>query len=639
MCGIVGCLGNITQDIEFETLVNIMHHRGPDAHGSIDLENGRLQLGHVRLAILDLNNRSNQPLRSNCGNYILVFNGEIYNFKMLRELLSKKGYTFKTQSDTEVLLYWLIDNGASGINKLDGMFAFCFYDRKANKLLLARDHIGEKPLYYAIENNNFAFSSEIKLLTKLSWVDQRLHLEALKNYLHFLYTAPPHTLYAGVKELPPGHYLVIDTDDIQLEISSYFNLVDHLAHQPEIHSARHDSELFKKEFSQTIDSRLISDVPVGMYLSAGLDSNAIVAQAKSAHSTNFCTYTISYANDNEANEYDESQGARDCANYYGVTNRSIELDLSIDFLSMVKKSNDIFGQPFGNATCLVAEQLASVVSKSHKVCLIGDGGDELLAGYPRYKALKLHYLANYLPSILFTIILHIIAMIPENRFASTKIRRIRQFLEGCRLPISHAYLKWVGYQEYDTINKALKTTGTTKYYDDLAVQFKLFENDPPRAAAIVDFLSFVPFNLLQAADRTSMANSLELRSPFVAKDLVLSMLNMSSKNKFSWQYNKPLLVEGLKNILPNFILKKPKRPFNPPMRGLISKNFTTIRKYLSDHEHSQVIKLLSHEFIESELNTFEFGERDNSTYLWGLCTLECWLRENQIDFNDCCLST
>ncbi len=626
MCGIIGVSGEPLQDVD--ALIGCLHHRGPEFQQVNNYNNDNLMLGHVRLAIIDLDDRSNQPMDSACGRYTIVFNGEIYNYRSIRSLLTEKGYAFSTQSDTEVLLYWLVEHGEKGIKDLDGMFAFCLYDKVLNRLLLARDPFGEKPLYYASRNSNFAFCSEIAPLSKLSWVDLRLNMEALKNYLKFLYTAPPDTFYEGIKELPPGEVITYCLTKNSYTIEPYFCLVNELNETPDTNSAAIDADIFRFEFGKALTSRMVADVPIAIYLSGGLDSNAIAAQATAVLGQPLSSFTMSYAGDRDAAEFDESQVAKRSAEFYKMDNTLITLDGGLDFISLVDRSVKIFGQPFGNPTSIVADTMASTVSKSYKVCLVGDGGDELLGGYPRYRALKLHGFTRYFPRWVYKVVLLLLRRLPENNRFSTTVRRVRQFIEGCLLPLPEAYLGWLGYNEFDVINKELGTIGNTKFYDCLINIFNRFSSDSVRAAAIVDFSSFVPYNLMQASDRTSMSHSLEQRSPFIAKDLVMAMLRISSKNKLSRKYNKPILVDSLRSILPEFIINSPKRPFNPPVRSLIGDNFEALQSYLCDKSESKILDILSIEFVTNELLDFQLGRRDNSIYLWGLATLECWLRKN-----------
>jgi len=626
MCGIVGIIGD--EYLKIKQLNSEISHRGPDAQNTFVNDESKISFGHTRLSIIDLDERSNQPFISACGNYHLVFNGEIYNYESLSKILLSKGYEFTTTSDTEVLLYWLIENGLNGVEELDGMFSFAFYNKDKNKLLMCRDHIGEKPLYYSYDSNNFAFCSEMTPILNLSWVDKRLNKSALKNYLFFLYSPPPNTLFNGIKEVFPGQALEVNLDDMVLKRSFYFVLEDMLKEQN--NSNEEDVSLFKECFKKSIKSRLKADVRVGMFLSGGLDSNAIVAQAIELNDTQFSSYTMSYSSDIEATEYDESRIAKLCADFYGIENTLINLHENESFSEKLDRSLEMFGSPFGNATSLVSDILSKSVSSQRKVCLVGDGGDELLAGYPRYKALNYLKRISLVPKVFISILLKLIKKLPESGVGATKIRRIRQFLESCHLPIEEAYLNWVGYSSMEAISKAMDYSGGMSFHNSLKSLFKEHSDDPIKAASLIDFKSFVPYNLMQSSDRTSMQHGLELRSPFLAKDLVMTMINIGSKNKLSRKYNKPLLVYALKNILPVDILNIPKKPFNPPMRSFMGENIKNVRVLLCS-DSSLLPKLVSLDFIEKEISGFDNGTIDNSTYLWGLCSLETWLRHNYPD--------
>jgi len=281
MCGIAGVVGYSAEILT--TSLSKIRHRGPDHLDMYKIPGVNCWLGHTRLSIIDLDARSHQPFLSDCRRYALTFNGEIYNFHELRCELIETGCTFHTCSDTEVLLHWLIRYGIEGLLKVEGMFAFCFADTKENRLILARDPIGEKPLYYSFcmqdGAKKFAFASEIKALLNLPNLDKSIDQDGLADYLRFLYTAPPHTLYKGIKELPPGHWMMLDLTDIR-EASSfqYYSLDSSLNLNEEI-SFRQAASSFIDAFNHSVSQRLISDVNVGLFLSAGIDSNAILSSA------------------------------------------------------------------------------------------------------------------------------------------------------------------------------------------------------------------------------------------------------------------------------------------------------------------------------------------------------------------------
>ncbi len=609
-------------------MLQAMPYRGPDACISVEFQEEDIQLGHLRLSIIDLDSRSHQPMQSADGRYAIVLNGEIYNFVELRAELEKDGQVFRTTSDTEVLLYWLVRFGTDRIHELDGMFAFCFLDRERQELLLVRDHIGEKPLFVASSPGHFAFASEIPALTTLSWVDRRLDKEALRDYLFFLYAAPPRTFYCGIREVMPGTAIRYSLATASVSITTYFDLVGQLEIRPTVNTYTHDVATFREEFSAAVHSRLVADVPVSLYLSGGLDSNAVAGVIGPEVRSGMLSFTMSYGSDANARVIDEGPIAAECARFHGVGNVAARMSANPDLPHALAAAIDLFGQPFGNPTPLIAAELSREVAKHGKVCLSGDGGDELLVGYPRYMGVALADRLRHLPSAIFHILRAAAELLPESGRWATQARRVRQFLEVVRRPPAESYLHWVGYADVERINSAVGVTGETEFYSRLKAVFSRFDSDPVRAAQIVDFVSFVPFNLMQAADRSSMVHSVELRSPFLARKLVVTMLGMASRNKRAWLRKKPLLQDALDTELPPFIRRQPKRPFNPPMSDMIRSNLDWIDSFLMTPGLSQTIHHVAPEFLRAEIDAFRDRRRENSTYLWAMCVLECWLRTN-----------
>lgn len=624
MCGIAGLSGGRPDQVL--AMLEKIRYRGPDARGVMPFPAWDFTLGHARLAIIDLDDRSNQPMVSADGRHALAFNGEIYNYRELRARLQGLGREFLTSSDTEVVLQWLIEFGPDGIGDFDGMFAFAFFDDATGECLLARDPIGEKPLFYALQDGRFSFASELRCLTNLEWVDRRLDEESLRDYLCFLYPAPPATFYRGIRELEPGCLLICSPGRPGMSVRRYFDLAAELPVQPSSPAYASEVDIFRGEFRRAVESRLVADVPVGVYLSGGLDSNAIASEAVRIGAGNLAAFTMSYASDAEAGEYDESRIAVACARHYGMPDKLVRYPGAPEIQVALARVVDLFGQPFGNATCLPAADLAAEVARDRRACLVGDGGDELLVGYPRYRAVLLSGYIRRLPAAVRRVMLALAAIGGEGGRRATWVRRVRQFFEAAGRPPAQAYLHWVGYADVERINRALGTTGESRFYRRLREVFEKFGRDPVRAAEIVDFLSFVPFNLMQAADRTSMRHSVELRSPFLAPALVRRMLGLSSRNRRSLRRTKRLLVDALRDQLPPPILDQPKRPFNPPMRGFIRDNLDWIEAYLAGTASARLPRHVDRHFIAEEIAAFRAGARDNSTYLWGLCVLECWLR-------------
>lgn len=622
MCGIAGVLGY--DEAALKGMLARLRHRGPDHDGIASLAGTGCCLGHTRLSIIDLDSRSHQPFFSPCGRYALVFNGEIYNFRELRLALEETGQRFRTTSDTEVLLFWLINHGTAGLDRLDGMYAFGFVDMKAQTLVLARDPIGEKPLYYAASRVDgrprFAFASEIKALLTLPDLDRSLDDEALLDYLRFLYTAPPNTLYQGIRELSPGSFLRLDLADGEVQgPRAFYSLEESIDYQEGATSEQGEKQ-FRNLFEQSVERRLISDVEIGIFLSAGIDSNAILAAAQNSEKLSALrTYTLEYEK-----ESDESHLARQIAADHGLSNTTIPFH-QLDWQHSLQRIVELFDQPFGNSTALVSDLIAREAAKSCKVCLVGDGGDELAIGYPRYKAIGFHQRLEWVPSSLSGFSRMCANWLTEGGRNATTIRRAKQFLQTLGRPLAESVLDWSTYLNTATLAWASgKKECRTPFYNELLDTFTRQSRDPVRAATIVDLKSFVPFNLMQSADRISMAHSLELRSPFLSPLLVHGVVGLPSRGRMGTGV-KPLITGAYRNQLPQSVLSQPKRPFNPPIRNLLKSNLEHLCHDLL-HRSARVHMILNSEFLKHEVNAFASGQRDNSTLLWGLATLEQWLQ-------------
>jgi asparagine synthase (glutamine-hydrolysing) len=630
MCGIAGITGRGRERIA--GMLDSLRARGPDASGSHALDALSTTLGHVRLSIIDLDPRSNQPFVSSCGRYALTFNGEIYNYVELRARLEAAGARFRTSSDTEVLLEWLVRFGAGGLAELEGMYAFCLADTRTRKLLLARDPIGEKPLYFAFprERNapSFAFASEIKALLTLPGIDIALDDEALADYVRFLYTAAPRTLYAGIRELPPGSYLEVEVDAPVERIVTWYDLEARTSEPLDVGHER-ALELFSDEFTSSMRLRLRSDVPLGVFLSGGMDSNAILGVAREfAPGARLDTFTVRFDGSPLSRSLDESELAARAAAAQGASNSSILFAESGDFASSVERIVDVFGQPFGNSTAILGDQLAAHAVRDCKVCLVGDGGDEVLVGYPRYKALALHSALGSTPWLVRDAVLGGCRLVGQRGRLATHVRRLEDFTESLGRPLSESFLDWSSYVDAASLSRALGRDATTSFQAEMRELFARNQGDPLRAAALVDFRSFVPFNLLQAADRTSMAHALELRTPFLAPRVVETALRLPARHKVRAGRVKPLLADAFPRAIPSFIAKQKKRPFNPPIQNFMRTHFAELSELLCG-SHTALGSHVAPEFVAAELAAFQRGRRDNSTLLFGLATLEAWMRRRK----------
>jgi len=623
MCGIAGIIGYPIPTLE--QMLRILRHRGPDNSGIRGIDGTECHLGHLRLSIIDLDPRSNQPFVSTCGRYTLVFNGEIYNFQELKSELQAADVGFRTTSDTEVLLLWLIRHGVAGLKRLDGMFAFGLADSHTKTLLLARDPIGEKPLYYTSTSDagdqRFAFASEIKGLVPLESVDRSLDRTALLDYLRFLYTAPPNTLYRGIRELPPGHVLSVSLcrEVRQPRPQPYYRLEDNIE-MCERGDRTSAIRRVRSLVEQSVALRLVSDVNIGLLLSSGLDSNTILAAARqNGRFSDLYTFTLEYTG-----HYNESEIVRRVLARAGLRNVAIPFK-ELEFRQSVERVVDMFDQPFGNSTAIVSDLIAAEAAKLCKVCLAGDGGDEIAVGYPRYHALPWLARLNQLPMTMRRCAKTVTSLLPESGRLAQIGRRSRQFMAGIGQPLAEVFLNWSTYLDTRALSLASGMKDCeTPFFHDLLSTFERYRSDPIRAATIVDMKSFVPYNLMQNADRTSMAHSLELRSPFLATPLVHFALGLPSDIRASGT-GKALLRDGFAAELAPEVRRQGKRPFNPPIREMLTDNVRALEDHLVGSS-SVLGCTLEPNFVRAEVDAFSQRRRDNSTLLWGMATLESWLR-------------
>lgn len=621
MCGIAGGIG--FEESSLEVMLLSIAERGPDHSEVVNIQPEKMMLGHVRLSILDLEERSNQPFWSQCRQYCLVFNGEIYNYQELKSELQVNGVVFSTESDTEVLLNWLIIKGIAGLKALEGMFSFAFYNKVSKDLICVRDSIGEKPFYYAFDKKShcFAFCSEIKGLLKLQFVDKSVNHDAIYDYLKFLYVPAPNTMYQGISELEPGHILSFNVSNFTHRVYPYYDLESEVERMTVSESPFED---FKELFDQSVERRLKSDVPINILLSAGLDSNAILSSALSTkQAKDFSAFTMQYTGSKDAVKADESKIAQQIAERNGVLISTMAFDLNQSWQESAERIIDLFSQPFGNSTALVSDQIFKGVSSVSRVALVGDGGDELCVGYPRYKALPMQARVNSLPSFVKSSANALSDFILPRLNNTTLKRRGKKFLSGMYLSPSEAFIDWSSYVPQSVLSRDLGRSGGSLFYNTMIDLFERNQDDLYRAASLVDLKSFVPFNLMQSADRTSMAHSVEARSPFLNLDLIHFSLKQKADVKVKKGVTKPLIIHSMKERLPLEILNLPKKPFNPPIHSFIKNNFDEIQEYLIGQQ-SQLVQYVTLDWIKKELIEFSAGLKENSTLIWGLVVLEKW---------------
>jgi asparagine synthase (glutamine-hydrolysing) len=617
MCGIAGIAGAPDPAL-VRRMTDALAHRGPDAAGHHDGEG--VSLGHRRLSVIDLEGGA-QPMASPDGRHWLVYNGEIYNFRELRAELSARGHVFRTQSDTEVLLAAYVEHGAACVGRLRGMFAFAVWDAAERSLFLARDPVGVKPLYYAEAGGALYFGSEIKAPLCAPAVPRHLDFAALDDYLTYLHTVPPRTFYSGVRQLPPGHWA--RWQDGRLEIQRYWRL----RVAPETRSEADWLEELDQVLDDTVGRHLISDVPLGAFLSGGLDSSAIVHHM-ARHAARPHTFTVGFGG--EGALYDETGEARALARHFGTDHHELRVDAAVGGMLPVLLRH--FDEPFGNPTALLTHQICGLVRGHVTVILSGDGGDEGFGGYPRHAGALLAERYRRVPLPLRRALNPLVQLLPESTRGFHALRRIRDFSAGSLCDPLDMYARWLGHST--PADRAALYTGDTRRavgdHDSAAVVRHFGReaetDDPALRAMHIDIHTFLPNNVLHYGDRMSMAHGLETRVPLADHRLLEFLARVPRDLKVSGREGKVLLRRHLARALPPADVRRPKRGFNPPMGVWLN---GPLRAVADDHLAPGAVRargLFEPGVVARMIREHRDGRRDHTWRLWALIVLEAWCR-------------
>ncbi len=619
MCGITGAVPGIDRE-RLRAMTATLAHRGPDGEGYFSTPEA--SLGHRRLAIIDLPGGA-QPMTTPDGRHTLIYNGEIYNFPALRAELEAEGVAFRTRSDTEVLLHAVARWGVKALERLRGMFAFAVWDGGRRSLLLARDRLGLKPLYYAVIGGRLLFASEMKALLAHPEVPRRLNPQAVDDFLTYLYIPAPQTIFEGIHELPPAHWL--EWRDGMLRLERYWDALPEPAEKPE-------SEL-RDELLATLDEavrlRLISDVPLGAFLSGGIDSSSIVALMARATREPVRSFSLGFGTGEE--HYSELEYARLVSTRYETLHR--ELQIRPQCADLLPRMVAHFDQPFGNPTALLIYQLSELTRRHVTVALAGDAGDEVFLGYPRYQGVRLRGQVDWIPRSVRRALAWVASGISEDANGFHARRRLREFLGTAGQPWQQAYAEWVGYFSApmrDALYEGEFRSHVGGYRAEqfLESRFECVRHAAPLdQASYVDLHTFLPFNLLAYGDRMSMAHSLEVRLPFTDHRLVELAMRLPPETKLRGRESKYLLRQAVRSLLPPEVLARPKLGLNPPLGiWLRGELVPLLDRYLSPEAVRQR-GWFRPEAVTQLLAEFRAGRRDYSLHLWSLLVLEEWCRQ------------
>lgn len=625
MCGIAGYCrppDSTGPTPNLKRMTRLLSHRGPD--GEEYYEAPGVGLGHRRLSIIDLTETGRQPMANEDGSVRVTYNGEIYNFGELRGELEKRGHIFASRSDTEVLVHGYEEWGENLPLRLRGMFAFAIRDEKKKLLFLARDHFGIKPLYYSFTGNDFVFASEIKSI--LSHKDTKEpDFAALDQYLSFLYVPEPRTIYKSIKALPPAHSLTFA--DNRISIRRYWSF-DSIRTKP-VSEAEAIADI-REVLEDSVRAMLVADVPVGVFLSGGLDSSGILALASKHAKEPVQTFSVGF--DEQAKNWDELRAAKKIADHFGAKHREFRVDP--DAVGLLPRIVRGFDQPFANPTAIILSLLSEQTSRYVKVVLSGTGGDEMFAGYPRYLGMRLFQLYGILPSVARCFAADLGGkFIKDATDGRQWMNRIRRFFKAGTEPFEDCYIDFMTVFDQtrkqnlysDEFSELLRNNDTMGFIRPFLANRN--SGNAMETLMNTDVNTYLPFNQLAYADRMSMAHSLEIRVPFIDQKLVALAGGIPLGRKLTGFVTKGLFRKAVSPLLPSDIVNAPKQGLNLPIAiwfrndlrdwicRLLSPDCLKKRNYFKPEAVSAV--------LDEHLN----GGRDYSLFLWALAVLEIWHRE------------
>ena len=636
MCGIAGGIWSHDAQrlsrVELGRMTDAIAHRGPDDQGHLiipsntngSIISGRpspgVALGFRRLSIIDLAT-GHQPLGNEDGTVQIVFNGEIYNYQQIRHRLEGAGHTFRTQTDTETIVHLYEDLGLDCFEHLNGMFAMAIWDGRNERLVLARDRMGKKPLYYTVQNGRLVFASELKSLMTLPGISKEIDPGSIDLYLTYQYIPHPHSIYKGIHKLPPGHFAVFENGSLRIEKYWKVDWSNEIAIDPATASTQ-----LRTMLADAIRIRLRSDVPLGAFLSGGIDSSLVVAIAQQQLDTPIQTFSIGFS---EA-DFDETHYAQMVADHIGTKHQRFEV--TPDAMDILDRLVHQYDEPFGDSSAVPTWYLCEMTRKHVTVALSGDGGDELFGGYDRYRALKLSgQLQSWLP-VGWLNQSWIMNRLPDSTARRSLLRRVRRFCEALGQPPIERYMNWIQIFGEASRLDLYRESFIEQLPDRNPVSFladawrNAGKRDLLSCASTADLQTYMPCDLMTKVDIASMAHSLEARQPLLDYRLVEWAASLPSHLKLRGKKGKRLLMDTYYDLLPKAIWHRPKMGFGVP----IAKWFRTS---LRDRTYDALLgpDAKCHEYFRREAISALVDEhmtgRGNQAYrLWNLLFLELWLR-------------
>jgi len=625
MCGLTGYYSFAGRPLEagrIQAMVRTLRHRGPDDEGVYELD--AISLGHTRLAIIDLSVAGHQPMTNETKDIWLVFNGEIYNYETIRRDLLIKGHTFKSNTDSETIIHLYEEIGDDFLTKLNGMFAIALWDSKRQKLILARDRAGEKPLFYHQGPDYIVFGSEVKAILASGLVQRQIDSRALSSCLVYNAMPAPYTIFSDVRQLLPGQALFLENERISPR--RYWTLIDAVNKTSTNNNERQWLEGFASLFERSVTMRMRSDAPYGAFLSGGLDSSAVVKVMSDVARQPIRSFAFGF----EESEFDETDYASFVAGVYHTNHEAIftsEAELPALIERVVYHSEEYTPNP-----CFIPVYLLCRGASKHvKMVLSGDGGDEVLAGYETYQATHLAQLYQKLPRWMQSILEFAISRLPISQGKVPLEDKLKRFVYGARRPGSHAHALWRYIFTLEEARDVLTAAYSrdVEEWDPASIYTACLDEGKPLSLLgsllYADFSYYMPNDALVRMDRMGMANGLEIRSPFIDHQLVeyaFSMPDSLRLRRFS--IKKYALREYLKDSLPRRIVNRKKAGFNVPadawLRG-------PLKEYLLDRLSSREVEsvgVFRRHSVERLITEHMERKANHGLRLWNLLCFHIW---------------
>lgn len=657
MCGICGAVWTSPQtEISpniLDQMTDRLLHRGPDDRGTLRLamidslpisEKG-VALGHRRLSIIDLSEQGRQPMTNEDGTIWVTFNGEIYNFVVLRQDLKAKGHIFRTATDTEVIVHLYEEYGEHFPERLSGMFAIGLWDTRKKSLLLARDRMGKKPLYYRMESDRFLFASELKSLLAAGNVPKKLDILAFDEYLTYQYVPFPRTIYQNIAKLAPGELAVWSYSESGRgtfrttqwwlpDVRENHSLTSCVAWQGEL----------RKRLTQSVERRLQSDVPLGAFLSGGIDSTIIVGLMQQICPGRVRTFSIGF----EQKEYDETDFARRTAARLGTNHQ--EFFVTPDAESIVPQLVAQYDEPFADSSAIPTWYLSEMTRQEVTVALSGDGGDELFAGYDRYKAMRWSSWLDRIPLIARQLLAGPVQRIlPASVRQRSFTRRLKRFLEALAMSPCERYLQWIAIFNRqrkellinanqrkklldEQMTQELTGADQVRQYDSIDFLKRYWQQfdqrDVVTTVSLTDLMTYLPCDLMTKVDIASMRHSLEVRAPFLDPEVIDLAIGMPLALKLRGQVGKHILRETFSEFLPAELLQRPKTGFGVPLDHWFRGPLRSMLHEVLLGSDSNRFGLFNLSYIRKLIKEHEQKEFDHAPRLWALLVFELWAKDN-----------